>query len=289
MASLAGLVSLVASATAVSAATLTNYWPINSSTASTSGGLVDTIGGKTATQVGNTNASTDPTTFITNFYSQPLEAARVYSVGTNTGNGSGGYVSSLTQLPASFTYETVFQWNNNGYNWSYFTGRGSGPLEIAFRNPTSNASSYWTIRDPVNNNASLGNFTYPNFSSGAWYHLAMTYDGATAKLYLTPIQGATQVTLLASAAAAGKIASSTTGLSFGITDSSQYGMGTRVDWAAVYDGALSAAELFTDLQQNAPVSGVPEPALAGILVGGCVAGYLGWRRPRSHSRATETK
>ena len=158
---------------------------------------------------------------------------------------------------------------NAGFNWSYFMGRGAGPLEVAFNNTASGTGSYWSIRDPVNGNTTLGNFSYPAWTANAWYHLAYTYDGSTANLYLTPLQNATGVTLLTtSSLAANKVANGgATGLGLGNTDGNKYSMGMRLDWAAVYDGALSSADLYTDLQQNAPVAAVvPEPVFSGVLL-----------------------
>jgi hypothetical protein len=83
-----------------------------------------------------------------------------------------------------------------------------------------------------------------------WTHLALTYDGATLRLYVNGVQ-------VSSLAQTGNIARSTNPLQVG-GDSiyGQYFQGT-IDEVRVYNRALSQAEIQTDM--NTPVSGTPPP------------------------------
>ena len=78
----------------------------------------------------------------------------------------------------------------------------------------------------------------------AWTHLAATYDGTTMRLYVNGVQ-------VASRPQTGNIATSTNPLQIG-GDSiyGQYWSG-RIDEVRVYNRALSAAEIQTDM--NVPI------------------------------------
>jgi len=87
-------------------------------------------------------------------------------------------------------------------------------------------------------------------AANAWTHLAVTYDRATVRLYVN----GSQVSSLAATAA---IASSTSPLQIGGDGTyGQYFQGT-IDEVRVYNRALSAAEIQTDM--NTAVGGTPPP------------------------------
>jgi len=75
----------------------------------------------------------------------------------------------------------------------------------------------------------------------AWTHLATTYDGATVRLYVNGLQ-------VASAAQTGSIATTTNLLQIGGSPAlgAQYFSG-RIDEVRIYNRALSAAEIQTDM------------------------------------------
>ena len=85
---------------------------------------------------------------------------------------------------------------------------------------------------------------------GVWTHVALTYDGATLRLYVNG-------TLVTSAARTGTIQASPNPLWIG--GNSPYGefFAGSIDDARVYNRALSAAELATDMAT--PVGGGPPP------------------------------
>jgi chitodextrinase len=101
----------------------------------------------------------------------------------------------------------------------------------------------------------------PNaLTANTWAHLAVTYDGATVRLYVNAVQ-------VASRAQTGAIATSTNPLQIG-GDSiyAQYFAG-RIDEARIYNRALSVAEIQSDM--NTPLITPPDtqaPSAPGNLV-----------------------
>src|SRR2546426_10796669 len=86
-----------------------------------------------------------------------------------------------------------------------------------------------------------------------WTHLAVTYDGATVRLYVSGVQ-------VSSLARTGSLATSTNPLQIG-GDSiwGQYFQGT-IDEVRVYNRALSAAEIGTDMSTAVGGGGTPNAA-----------------------------
>jgi hypothetical protein len=87
-------------------------------------------------------------------------------------------------------------------------------------------------------------------TANTWSHLAATYDGATMRLYVNGVQ-------VASRAQTGVIATSTNPLQIG--GDSIYGQhfAGRIDEVRIYNRALSAAQIQSDM--NTPVGATPTP------------------------------
>ena len=102
-------------------------------------------------------------------------------------------------------------------------------------------------------------------SAGAWVHLAATYDGAMQRLYVNGVQ-------VASRAQTGTITVTTNALRIGgSTTMGQYFNGT-IDEVRVYNRALVAAEIQTDMVT--PVSPPPPDTVAPVVSGGLPTGTL---------------
>ena len=107
--------------------------------------------------------------------------------------------------------------------------------------------------------------------ANAWSHLAMTWDGATARLYVDGTQ-------VASAALAGTAVVSSSPLRIGgNTIWSEY-FGGLIDEARIYNRALTAAEVQTDMNTPvAPADGQAPTAPSNLTVTGSLAnGQLNW-------------
>jgi glucose/arabinose dehydrogenase len=103
---------------------------------------------------------------------------------------------------------------------------------------------------------------------GAWTHLAATYDGAMLRLFV----GGTEV---ASRAQSGPIQAGTGALTLGGDPTYGQWWAGRIDDVRVYDRALSATEIQSDL-----ATPVPEPAALPVLfAGGLLVAWLRRRRP----------
>ena len=114
------------------------------------------------------------------------------------------------------------------------------------------ASSFGTLRPAtgVTVGGSVPNAFGPNaLPVGVWSHLAMTYDGATLRLYVNGVQ-------VASTPVTGAITS--TGNPLWIGGNSPYGeyFNGRIDEVRVYRAALSQAEIQADMA--APLGGPPD-------------------------------
>ena len=88
-------------------------------------------------------------------------------------------------------------------------------------------------------------------TANSWSHLALTYDKVTLRLYVNGVQ-------VASAAATANIATSSNPLQIGGDDIYGQFFSGRIDEVRIYNRALSATEVQTDM--NTPVGGtVPPP------------------------------
>ena len=90
----------------------------------------------------------------------------------------------------------------------------------------------------------------PRFASGTWSHLATTYDGATLRLYVNGTQ-------VASKPATGAITTTSAPLRIGGNAVWSEWFSGQIDDLRIYNRALTAAELQTDM--NTPVGGTPPP------------------------------
>jgi chitodextrinase len=94
--------------------------------------------------------------------------------------------------------------------------------------------------------------------AGSWSHIAVTYDGATVRLYVNGVQAASQ-------ARTGTLASSTNPLQIGGDGLyGQYFNGT-IDEARVYSTALSAAQIQTDMTTPVGIDSQPPTAPTNLL------------------------
>jgi chitodextrinase len=94
-------------------------------------------------------------------------------------------------------------------------------------------------------------------AASTWTHLATTYDGSTVRMY---VGGA----LVSSAAATGSIGASASPLSLGGTAAYGEYFNGRIDDVRVYNRALSATEIQTDM--NRPVTSTPPPNAPKLVI-----------------------
>jgi hypothetical protein len=94
-------------------------------------------------------------------------------------------------------------------------------------------------------------------SANAWSHLAMTWDGATQRLYVNGNQVATR-------AVAGTLVNSAGALRFGGNSVWPEWFGGRLDEIRIYDRALTQAELQTDMTRPVTASGLAAAQRAAL-------------------------
>lgn len=249
---------------------VTNYWQFGAS--NLAGGSTTTfsplVGGITATYQSAgvaQNASFTP---------GPDGTADAAGVVTN----AAGFKTSLVTAgqgtagsPFSLEFMMKYTASPSG-NWMYLTARNFGgfPGPVGIEKYQKSGASSWYVA--VNGVAFAPQPTYV-LTGNSWYHFAVTYDGADAKFYVTPYSATATANLVQTWNAGGALAAtSSVPFCFGIDDGYPYGVAGAFNWAAVWDTALSAADITQHIQNNAVPT--PEPG-AGILAAaalgvGCV-------------------
>ena len=251
---------------------LVNYWSCDAADAVGVGGtdVGDTIGGKTGVATGWWG-STDPSVRVPGATGVANSAAEVYS---DAAVDNGGYLTQLLTLGTgtNFTFEAMFRFDSYGYRHGYLVWRGGGPIELNFR-PEYGA---YNVTAAIGGTFLFATNPVYALTAGTWYDIALTYDGTTASLYVTPYSPTATANLLQSVTMPGLTAThATQGLGLGTGDDGKYGIDGAFDWAAVSNTALTPAEITTNIQRNSPI---PEPATMGLLALGACLPLLRRRR-----------
>jgi len=248
---------------------LINYWSFAQSNA-TGNTFADLVGSNPATNT-TTNA------YVVGASGTANAATTV--TGPN-GGGATGITTTLKQLGAGtagspwtleFMYKNV---SSPGYRWGYLLNRAGGPVGMNM--------GYSTNANKIG--ANVGATTVLNGpawtpTANTWYDFAMTYDGSTLNLYITPYSPTvTAPTLFASYTGSTLAAiSATVGLGFGTGDGSRYGVNGAFEWAAVYNTALTTADITSHIVADTGFT-APEPATMSVLVLGGIAVLVRRRR-----------
>jgi hypothetical protein len=114
------------------------------------------------------------------------------------------FVSGTTISAASWSLNTAHNWSVCG--WLYVVSSSGGDGDLFYSAPAANPGSAYsirlgysynagspTLRFRTGNGTTVLNYTQDPVSAGQWYHLALTYDGTTARAYLDGSQVASQV------------------------------------------------------------------------------------------------
>ncbi|MGN6816666.1 MAG: LamG-like jellyroll fold domain-containing protein, partial [Solirubrobacterales bacterium] len=218
-----------------------------------------------------------------------LVAAYAFDEGTGTtvsdasGNGNTGTVSGTT-WSSSGKFGSALSFNGSS---SRVTIPNSSSLQLssgmtleAWVNPTTVSSAWRDVIEKGNDNyflmgttdhssaagggAIIGGsygqvFTTSPLPANSWSFLALTYDGATVRLYLNGTQ-------VSSVAHTGAITSSTNALTLGSDPFYGQFFNGLIDNLRIYNSALSAAAIQTDM--TTAVSGTPDttpPSAPGTL------------------------
>lgn len=240
-------------------------------------------------------AGSDPATPV-NFpsgYNYSTGAGGAYTTGANgTANGaasvtdpSGGAANGFTTALSQFgdgtsgspwTYQFMFEWQSTAYRFGYQTNRGSnGPISLTDGYSVDSNHVTLSVGATTIWSGTAGPLWNP--TAGHWYDFAITYDGSSLDLYITPYSAtATAATvssdLLASFSSASLVADGGD-LGIGCCDASKYGNNGAYDWAAVYSAALTPAQIAYSIDNDSAVVPVPEPS-ALVLLGAALAGAL---------------
>ena len=236
------------------AQTLTNYWSFAQSN----------FNGTSF----NDLAGSDPATpsFAPSGYNYITGAGGAYStgagglangaatvVGPNLG-GANGFTTSLATFGAGtagspWSYEFMFLYTAPGYRFGYQTDRAGGPITLFDGYALGNqvylnvgAAAVWP-----------GDGTVWRPTSGQWYDIALTYDGSILDLYVTPYSKTVLTPILLASYASTTLAATSTsyaGLGIGCCDGSRYGNYGAYDWAAVYNTALTPAQIATHIDND---------------------------------------
>jgi hypothetical protein len=252
---------------------------------------------------GNTATATNVTFTVLNTQTNSLMAAYTFNEGTGTtlfdssGNGNNGTISGATWTTAGrFGNALVF----NGIS-AQVTVPSSTSLRLttgmtleAWVYPTTAPTGWRAIIDKnidgyylmagssVNNRPAVGgNFVAGNqntigptvLAANTWTHLASTFDGATVRLFVNGVQVASQ-------AQSTQLAPTTGTLQIGADSYPAESFIGRIDEVRIYNRALSAAEIQTDM--NTAVGSTPPPpdttppsvALTGPVGGSTVFGQV---------------
>jgi hypothetical protein len=229
---------LIASAGADITTGLVGYWPLN-------GNAQDTGGtGLHGTEVGNP-------TYVDGAIEQALGL-----------DGDGDYVTcpdnALFDITDTITVAAWIKVNTFDKTWQYVVGKGDSAWRLVRENATNNFR--WRANGPTPTLAVVGNV---NVNDGQWHHVAGTYDGSTAILY---IDGTANASLKCSGAI------SKTAYSVWIGQCSQQknrAWNGLIDDVRVYRRALTAADV-TELLTFAPSprtkASQPQPANGAVGV-----------------------
>ncbi len=169
-------------------------------------------------------------------------------------NGSSSRVtvpdSASLHLASGMTLEAWVKANATLSGWQDVVYKGNDRYYImgSSNKNTPDAGATWT-------SGHTNIYATSPLTAGTWTHIAATYDGATLKLFINGTQ-------VSSKAATGTFSSSTTPLTIG-SDSiyGQYFNGV-IDEVRVYNTALSAAQIQTDMNTPLGSSGTPTVSVA---------------------------
>jgi fibronectin type 3 domain-containing protein len=251
---------------------------------------------------GNTTTSSSVSVTVSNTAPTGLVAAYGFDAGSGatvadqSGNGNGGTINGPTwttsgRYGSALVFDGVNDWvtvpdsasldATTGVTveaWVYPTSSGNWRT-IAFKEQAGNlVYGLYSNRTGNRPNAQVfvagadrnldGTTALPQ---NAWSHLAMTYDGATIRLFVNAAQ-------VAQVAQTGAIATSTGVLRIGGNNIWSEWFGGRVDELRVYNRALTAAQLQTDMTTPLTNPDSAPPSVPGTLTGtvGLTSVSLSW-------------
>ena len=213
-----------------------SYWPLNETSGTTA---LDIVGSNNATYAGTYALNQEP---LRNTDGQPC-------VLPSAGNTGLPYNSSLN--PALFTVECWVKATSISPSQYLVSlqdrSNGANRLGYALQRNNGNGGFQFTYGIPGNSNATIMSTT--TIAIGRVYHVAVTYDGATVKMY---VNGA----LESSAALPTYVPATATQEGFGIGSRNGNTTGpTYIQDVALYSHALTAADILTHYQGAASTSG----------------------------------
>ena len=232
---------------------------------------------------GNTSSATTPAAPSGLVAAYAFDEGSGSTVSDASGNGNAGTIAGATWTSAG-KYGSALSFNGSS---SRVTIANSSSLQLssgmtleAWVNPATVSSAWRDVIEKGNDNyflmgttdhssaaggggiigGSYGQvFTTSPLATNTWSFLALTYDGATERLYLNGTQ-------VASLAHTGAITSSTNALTLGSDPLYGQYFNGLIDNIRIYNNALSAAAIQTDM--TTPVSGTPDttpPTAPGTL------------------------
>jgi len=116
------------------------------------------------------------------------------------------FTSGTVVTAAAWSFDTSQNWSVCG--WLYLVSSSAGGGDLFFSVPSATPGSAFSIRLGYDHNGTNPTLRYragngttilnhtANGATGQWYHMAITYDGATARAYLDGSQIASQTVTL---------------------------------------------------------------------------------------------
>jgi fibronectin type 3 domain-containing protein len=189
-------------------------------------------------------------------------------------NGTNAWVTVNSSSSVNFTSAmTVEAWVNpsalgNPYRTVVFREQPGNEVYVLYANETSNPKAPVAEVYVGGYKDAIGTTT---LATGAWTHLAETFDGSSVRLYVNG-------TLVSTTAAAGALASSTSPLRIGGNNIWGEYFSGLIDEVRVYNRALSAAEIQQDMTTAiTPTDSQPPSAPGSLSASGSVSSAsLSW-------------
>jgi hypothetical protein len=180
-------------------------------------------------------------------------------------NGTDQYVEAPFNLPSNTTSFSVSMWVNT-------TSFSTAQILIDNRDSAFDGYNCFIDSNTINFriNGTDTSVSTSSLNVNNWFHLALTYDGSTAKIYLnsgTPTEQALTTTLnINNVTRIGAISQSATSTFFN----------GKMDEVAIFNTALSASKIQQIYNATAVVGGVPQTA--NLFTGGLSSSLVYWNR-----------
>jgi hypothetical protein len=180
-------------------------------------------------------------------------------------NGTDQYVEAPFNLPSNTTSFSVSMWVNT-------TSFSTSQILIDNRDSGFDGYNCFIASNTINFriNGTDTSVSTSSLNVNNWFHLALTYDGSTAKIYLnsgTPTEQALTTTLnINNVTRIGAISQSAASTFFN----------GKMDEVAIFNTALSANKIQQIYDATAVVGGVPQTA--NLFTGGLDSSLVYWNR-----------